>query len=249
MYTYKKKIIICKFNLKNKCKFGDKCKFLHLNVNELNNIICELEVLKLENQSLRSNLKVKCQEIENLNKKYCDVTNDSVHALLKPAYNAFFKINDQKELNKNDLCNQKNSKEHVKYENIDKDDQVWFNNKKCTENNFKPSNIQKSKVKIHQKQINFENKISNDPIHQIKLNNDGFEEMLKKSSIFKELTSIVESVDITLKEQNNKLTKFKKRLRYIEKEIAHGLHFLVENHPNKADYEPTSELELDSEID
>ena len=31
-----KKIIMCKFNLKNKCKFDEKCQFSHLNVDEQN---------------------------------------------------------------------------------------------------------------------------------------------------------------------------------------------------------------------
>ena len=43
MYMHKnKKIIICKFNLKYKCKLGEKCKFKHLNINELNEILNHL---------------------------------------------------------------------------------------------------------------------------------------------------------------------------------------------------------------
>ena len=35
MYMHKgKNIIICKFNIRNKCKFGEKCKFRHLSVKE-----------------------------------------------------------------------------------------------------------------------------------------------------------------------------------------------------------------------
>ena len=53
MYTHaNKKIIICKFNLKNKCKFGEKCKIRHLNVNELNDILTKFECLKQEYESL-----------------------------------------------------------------------------------------------------------------------------------------------------------------------------------------------------
>ena len=51
-----KKITICKFNLKNKCKFGEKCKFRHLNIDELNDILNKFEDLKEENQSLKKNL-------------------------------------------------------------------------------------------------------------------------------------------------------------------------------------------------
>jgi hypothetical protein len=46
MYIHRnKKIIICKFNLKNKCKFGEKCKFRHLNIDELNDILNRFEDL------------------------------------------------------------------------------------------------------------------------------------------------------------------------------------------------------------
>ena len=49
MYMYRnKKIIICKFNLKNKCKLGEKCKFKHFNINELNDILNKFEGLKQE---------------------------------------------------------------------------------------------------------------------------------------------------------------------------------------------------------
>jgi hypothetical protein len=92
MYMHnKKKIIICKFNLKNKCLYGEKCKFRHLNINELNDVLKKVEDLKQENELLKSELKGKCIEIRNLEKKNCDVTNDSVHLLAKPLYNSFLK--------------------------------------------------------------------------------------------------------------------------------------------------------------
>jgi hypothetical protein len=57
MYMHKNKnIIICKFNLKIKCKFGEKCKFRHLNIDELNDILNKFEDLKQENESLKKNL-------------------------------------------------------------------------------------------------------------------------------------------------------------------------------------------------
>ena len=46
-------IIISKFNLKNKCKYGYKCKFRHINVHKVNEIISELEDLRRENKSLK----------------------------------------------------------------------------------------------------------------------------------------------------------------------------------------------------
>jgi hypothetical protein len=48
-----KKIMICKFHLKNKCQFGE-CKFLHLSINELNYVLNKMEDLKQENESLKS---------------------------------------------------------------------------------------------------------------------------------------------------------------------------------------------------
>ena len=84
---HQEKIIICKFNLKNKCLFR------HLKVNELNVILNELENLKCENILLKSQLKAKCLKMNNSSNKICDVTNDYVHALEKPLYSSFFKQN------------------------------------------------------------------------------------------------------------------------------------------------------------
>ena len=39
MQTKKKNIIICKFNLNNKCNFEEKCRFQHIRVNELKIIL------------------------------------------------------------------------------------------------------------------------------------------------------------------------------------------------------------------
>ena len=90
MYMYKnKKIIICKFNLKKKCQFGDKCKYRHISVNELNNILASFIGLKEENESLKSVLKDKCRDLSNMYKKSYHVT-DYNAALTKPLYNSFF---------------------------------------------------------------------------------------------------------------------------------------------------------------
>ena len=86
----KKIIIICKFNLKNKCKFGEKCKFRHLNLSELSDILNKFESLKNENESLKLDLKEKYQKISNLEKKYGDVTNLEKTSQ-KPLYNSLFK--------------------------------------------------------------------------------------------------------------------------------------------------------------
>ncbi len=90
-----KKIIICKFNLKNKCKFGEKCKHRHLSLNELNDIIYQYEELKQENKVLKLNFNEKCQELSNLRKKCCDVTYSNDYTPVKPLYNSFFKSNER----------------------------------------------------------------------------------------------------------------------------------------------------------
>ena len=84
-----KKIIICKFNLKNKCKFGEKCKFRHLNIDELNDILNKFEELKQEIESLQKNLTEKCEKLSNFDKSFCDVTSINVNALSKPLIIAF----------------------------------------------------------------------------------------------------------------------------------------------------------------
>jgi len=91
MYMHtNKKIIICKFNLKKKCQFGDKCKYRHISINELNNILASFIGLKEENESLKSVLKDKCRDLSNINKKSYHVTDYNVKALTKPLYNSFF---------------------------------------------------------------------------------------------------------------------------------------------------------------
>jgi hypothetical protein len=92
MYT-SKKIIICKFNLKNKCKFGEKCKFQHIGIKELNDILAKFEDLKQENVLLKLNLKKKSIKLSSLENMHCDVTNESTYALVKPLYNSFFSKN------------------------------------------------------------------------------------------------------------------------------------------------------------
>jgi hypothetical protein len=70
--------------LKNKCKYGNKCKFRHLNAHEILN---EIEDLR------RENLKEKCLELSNLNKMHYDVTESTVHALEKSLYKGIHVLN------------------------------------------------------------------------------------------------------------------------------------------------------------
>ena len=85
-----KKVIICKFNLKKKCQFGEKCKYRHISVNEINEILASFVGLKQENESLKSVLKDKCRELSNIYKKRCHVTDYNVNVPTKPLYNSFF---------------------------------------------------------------------------------------------------------------------------------------------------------------
>ncbi len=69
-------------------------------------ILIEFEDLKQKYESLKRNLKEKCQNLSNLEKKDCDVTNESPHTLSKPLYNSFFKEN----IETDDLRNKSKSK-------------------------------------------------------------------------------------------------------------------------------------------
>jgi len=86
----KKNIIICKFNLKNKCKFGEKCHFKHLNIDELNDILNKFEDLKQKYDSLEKNFKEKYGKQSNLDKTVCDVIKNNINKTSKPLYNSFF---------------------------------------------------------------------------------------------------------------------------------------------------------------
>ncbi len=95
MYMHNKKIIICKFNLKNVCHYGDKCKFRHLSVRDLNEILSKMEDLKLENNLLKSELKEKNTKICNFTKMSNHVINDKAENQDKILFSSFFKENNQ----------------------------------------------------------------------------------------------------------------------------------------------------------
>jgi hypothetical protein len=163
MYMHnKKKIIICKFNLKNKCLYGEKCKFRHLNINELNDVLKKVEDLKQENELLKSELKGKCIEIRNLEKKNCDVTNDSVHLLAKPLYNSFFKKKSQNESAKIERNILKDMKIIVSTDDSGIDDEIDGNDNVISINKYK-SNSKRSNQNlaiIQNKQIEIEIKLN-----------------------------------------------------------------------------------------
>ena len=66
-YTQKNKIIICKYDLKDKCKFGRKCNFLHIQKYEIEHTLEEVIKLRSENTSLKSEFYKMVQEKRKLN--------------------------------------------------------------------------------------------------------------------------------------------------------------------------------------
>ena len=97
-YTQKNKIIICKYHLKDKCKFGSKCNFLHIQKHEIEHTLEEVIKLRSENTSLKSEFYKMVQEKRKLNhhetrNRYSEVYR--VYALekteKKSSYSSFFK--------------------------------------------------------------------------------------------------------------------------------------------------------------
>jgi len=85
-YMYRKKILICKYHLKDKCKFGGKCNFLHIQMKEIEQNLEEVSKLRSENLSLKTEFYKIVQENRKL--KLNESTNASnkahrVHALQK----------------------------------------------------------------------------------------------------------------------------------------------------------------------
>ncbi len=73
-----KKIIICKYHLKNKCKFGSKCNFVHIQKKEIEHNLEEVIKLRSENASLKTEFYKLVQE--NRKSKFNESTNASVKA-------------------------------------------------------------------------------------------------------------------------------------------------------------------------
>jgi len=83
---HRKKIVICKYHLKDKCKFGSKCNFVHIQMKEIEQNLEEIIKLKSENASLKTEFFKMVQENRKL--KLNESTNAStkayrVHALQK----------------------------------------------------------------------------------------------------------------------------------------------------------------------
>ena len=97
-YTHKKKIKICKYNLKEKCKFGEKCNFLHVSISEMERALEHLNFLMKENESLKTLLKKKVQETRtfgSLESRANEFESNGVNAIKKVdekvSYSSHFK--------------------------------------------------------------------------------------------------------------------------------------------------------------
>ena len=65
-YMYSKKIKICKYNLKDKCKFGGKCNFFHIRMKEIEENLEECSKLRSENALLKTEFYKMAQENRKL---------------------------------------------------------------------------------------------------------------------------------------------------------------------------------------
>jgi hypothetical protein len=142
MHT-EKNIIICKFNLKIKCQFGEKCKFKHLSIKVLNEILNEFEDIKQENVLLKKNLKEIRQKLNNSDKNFCDVTitKNNVNSIDKSLYNSFFKESKYSSDSKTKLIQKNKTKIMIKSEGITSNSENEYMDRMPTNN--------KSKLKIN----------------------------------------------------------------------------------------------------
>jgi len=101
MHTYSEKIKICKFNLFKKCKFGDKCKFKHIKIADISQMLNDLRCLKTENDLLRRMVQEKDKMTTNLKNNKSDASSNEVHACKNRLYSSFFKENELKSPAKN----------------------------------------------------------------------------------------------------------------------------------------------------
>lgn len=110
MYMHRENNKICKFNLFKKCKFGNKCKFRHINAEDIDKILDDLRYLKAENDSLKKEVQEKNKTIINLKNNNCDVTPNKMHVSEKRSYSSFFKKNEPESSGKNHkVCREQNT--------------------------------------------------------------------------------------------------------------------------------------------
>jgi len=125
------------------------CKFRHLNVNELSDILTKFEGLKQESEPLKRNFRENFEKLSNLDKNVGDVTNNGVNALSKPLYNSFFKENKHISYNTNKSSLTIRNKKITNDDNESIDQKLTNNKSKSKRNGL---NIEK---------IHFENEYDN----------------------------------------------------------------------------------------
>jgi hypothetical protein len=214
MYMHKnKKIIICKFNLKNKCQFGKECKFLHLSINELNCVLNKMEDLKQENESLKSDLRNKCLEIRFLENKFCDVTNDSVHVLKKPLYNSFFKKKNQNESAKIEPKKQTETKYTVQNDDSGLDDETEFDDDGIIDNKY--ISILNKQKEIEKKLKEMEKVQAGNQAKQTRINGEVNNKLLEHEKIAANHKNLIVNQDKKLEEMKTNQTEMNNRIDLI----------------------------------
>jgi len=86
-----KKIIICKYFLKRKCKFGEDCRFEHIGTSKIAQIFEQLNYLIDENMSLKTELNKLRHEVQKSEKKTHSMKESGVHASKKRFFSSLFK--------------------------------------------------------------------------------------------------------------------------------------------------------------
>lgn len=113
MYTQKSKIIICKFYIHGKCKFGSDCNYLHIQSKELSKLFEQLVEAQKTNESLKTELKEKNQVIKELelerNNNY-QSKKDTVHTLNDRLFSSLFVQNENSKDETKTIDNQKRVK-------------------------------------------------------------------------------------------------------------------------------------------
>jgi len=127
---------------------------------ELNDVLNKVEDLKRDNESLKSELKEKCIELGNLKKKFCDVTNGSIHVLAKPLYNSFFKKKHQNESAKIGINQIKDTKIKVSTDDRGSEDEKDINDSVKSINKTKPRRSNQNLATLQNKQIELEPKLN-----------------------------------------------------------------------------------------
>jgi hypothetical protein len=197
MYSEKKKI--CKFNLFKKCKNGEKCKFLHLNDKDINQILSDLHYLKVENESLKRELLKKQKTKTNLINDEYDVRTNEVYALENRLYSSFFKKNESKP-----------STIYAK-ENIDNKETRVNHDKKCS--NYFINNVETFDERNNEKQCKSSEDLDS------KLNKIKSEFSLELKSIKDDIKTNKNNQELINQQINKEVAKINRNYKELEAQI------------------------------